>query len=162
MDPIRIRIRCQLTPFESAQIHTRSRDAHVTLLAAKITFKLLFKAHNFFHPIFTTLKLILSSSIADGSGHFEFKTLFLLRSYYESAYRWGSGHIKRSSRESKPSKDHQGQVRVFTARRSSTRRNCPSGPRSATRGRFAHTSPYTPRAMPRCARASAAPKGSPA
>ncbi len=60
-----------------------------------------------------------------------------------------------------PSRDYQGQVSVTAALRSLTAILDPQGPWSATRGRVGLASPYAPRARPLCARASAAPRGSP-
>jgi hypothetical protein len=63
--------RCQLTPSESAQIHTGSRRnlrEHMLCHRHLRSLLNLFKAHNFIPLICTTQKLILSSSIADGSG----------------------------------------------------------------------------------------------
>jgi hypothetical protein len=59
------------------------------------------------------------------------------------------------------SRDHQGQVSITTARRSSTAILDPQGPQSATRREVGLASPYAPRARPWCTHMSTAPRGSP-
>ena len=86
------------------------------------------------------------------------KSLFLLRSWYEQGP--SGGECERSGQRGSR-QDHQGKVSVFATRRSSTRGNYQGGPGSAARVGIVRASPQTPRPMPRCARASAAPKGSP-
>jgi hypothetical protein len=86
------------------------------------------------------------------------KSLFLLRSWYEQGP--SGGECERSGQRGSRL-DHQGKVSVFATRRSSTRGNYQGGPGSAARVGVVRASPQTPRPMPRCARASAAPKGSP-
>jgi hypothetical protein len=92
-------------------------------------------------------------------GHFDIKTLFLPRSYYNTLQH--DRAVVNQARSREPSKDHQGQVSVTTTRQSSTAILDPQGPRSATRGGVGLVSLYTPRARPWCTRASAAPRGSP-
>jgi hypothetical protein len=96
-------------------------------------------------------------------GHFDIKTLFLLRSYYKNTTKTPTEvrAVVNQARLQEPSRDHQGQVSVTAARRSSTAILDPQEPQSATPGEFGLASPYAPRARPWCTRASAAPRGSP-
>jgi hypothetical protein len=84
--------------------------------------------------------------------------VFLLRSYYKKRPIRESARVRSCEGAAE---DHQGQVSIFATRRSSTRGNYQGGPGSAARVGVVRASPQTPRPMPRCARASAAPKGSP-
>jgi hypothetical protein len=69
--------------------------------------------------------------------------------------------VVNQARSREPSRDHQGQVSVTAAHRSSTAILDPQGPRSATRSGVGLASPYAPQARPWCARPSAVPRGSP-
>jgi hypothetical protein len=60
----------------------------------------------------------LSSFRAYRLGHFDIKTLFLLRSYYKTLQH--DRAVVNQARSQEPSKDHQGQVSVTATRQSLT------------------------------------------
>ncbi len=109
---------------------------------------------NLMNHYFTWLQYFIPLSCfrAYHLGHFDIKTLFLLRSYYKTLQ--DDRAVVNRAQSGEPSKDHQGQVSVTATRQSMTAILDPQGPQSATCGRVGLASPYTPQARPgACARA---------